>query len=318
MPVQIITHTIKSAGGDYTTLSAWESAQQRDLTSGSAISGTITGTDGQIEKAECYEMDLSGTVTINGWTTTASNYVWVMTPTGERHSGITVGTATGGGFHIRNGGNVFGFHPNHYGVIEGIYVECTATAVGSDRNTFHNLTTGTTTNGNWLFKNNLSVNRNIVSTTQFSTALFRGTLVNNFFITAAADGLSVHGATSAKVINNTVLFNGSTATTSSRGFLFGVGVSIWNNYVGNFSSDFVNVGTGSASSFGYNASRDTSATARFGTTSLSNMLPTEQFLVIGAVGATNIDLHLSASSGLIDAGSSTTTATLDIDGDSRS
>lgn len=76
-----ITHTIGSNSDirDYTSLGAWESAQQRDLV---AV--------GEIEIAECYDDGevIPGGVTINGWTTSETNYIKIYTPLSQRHKGI--------------------------------------------------------------------------------------------------------------------------------------------------------------------------------------------------------------------------------------
>ena len=69
------TKTIKTSGGDYTTLSAWEAGEQAD----------ITGLGPSV--AECYSMSDTTAVVIAGWTTTASDYIRIYTPTSERHDG---------------------------------------------------------------------------------------------------------------------------------------------------------------------------------------------------------------------------------------
>lgn len=70
------TKTIKPSGGDYTSLNAWEAGEQANITGlGPAI-------------AECYSMLDSTAVVINGWTTTASDYIKIYTPTAERHAGV--------------------------------------------------------------------------------------------------------------------------------------------------------------------------------------------------------------------------------------
>jgi hypothetical protein len=81
------TRTIKSAGGDYTSLVSWEAARN----------GDITGLGPEI--AECYNFSITETVTFNGWTTTAADYISIYVPTAERHNG-TVST----GFKITGGG----------------------------------------------------------------------------------------------------------------------------------------------------------------------------------------------------------------------
>lgn len=62
--VTTVIHTIASAGGDYTSLSAWEAAQQRDLTTAKALA-----------VAECSPFIDTTAVVIDGWTTSATQYI---------------------------------------------------------------------------------------------------------------------------------------------------------------------------------------------------------------------------------------------------
>lgn len=75
--------TIKSAGGDYSSLSAWEAAKQAVLSAP--------------EEAECYDFADTTEVAIAGWTTDATNYIRIYTPTAERHTGL-IGT----GYRLTN------------------------------------------------------------------------------------------------------------------------------------------------------------------------------------------------------------------------
>ena len=63
MPTTVV-HTIKSSGGDYSSLSAWEAAQQRNLV-----------TADEIAVAECYGFVDTTLTTISGWTTGVNNYI---------------------------------------------------------------------------------------------------------------------------------------------------------------------------------------------------------------------------------------------------
>src|SRR3990170_294773 len=71
-----ITKTIKSSGGDYTSLSAWEAANQANIV-----------TADQIHVAECYSMLDTAQCVIDGWTTDATRYIEIKTPVSERHDG---------------------------------------------------------------------------------------------------------------------------------------------------------------------------------------------------------------------------------------
>ena len=72
-----VTKTVKSSGGDYTSLSAWEAGQQADIV-----------TADQIQQAECYTMTDTAQCVINGWTTDATRYIRIYTPASERHAGV--------------------------------------------------------------------------------------------------------------------------------------------------------------------------------------------------------------------------------------
>ena len=109
--------TIRASGGDYSTLSAWEAAEQSDLTADGGQGLCI---------AECYNdwpTGLDDRVSITGWTTDASNYVKIYTPISERHTGTLYS-----GFTIVNGISNLKtlITSQNYTHIEGIAVHCTA------------------------------------------------------------------------------------------------------------------------------------------------------------------------------------------------
>jgi len=91
-----IIHSVGTAGAptrDYSSLSAWESAQQRDLVSAD-----------EIAIAECYNDGLmTNSPTISGWVTDTTRYIKIYTPDAERHDGTgTVGFKLFGKIEIRN------------------------------------------------------------------------------------------------------------------------------------------------------------------------------------------------------------------------
>lgn len=71
-----VTKTIKSSGGDYSSLNAWEAGEQADLVSAD-----------EIAIAECYAFEDTTEVTIAGWTVDSTRYIKIYTPTAERHPG---------------------------------------------------------------------------------------------------------------------------------------------------------------------------------------------------------------------------------------
>jgi hypothetical protein len=70
-----------SAGPWYTSLFAWEAAEDRDLTSTSRYS------NGEIEMAECWPTLDTTAVVIDGWVTAQDNFIKVYTPLNQRHGG---------------------------------------------------------------------------------------------------------------------------------------------------------------------------------------------------------------------------------------
>lgn len=73
----IRTVTVKSSGGDYSSLSAAEAGEQNNLVT----------LDRQLD-IECYAFSDTAAVVINGWTTDATRYVRIHCPTAEGHSGV--------------------------------------------------------------------------------------------------------------------------------------------------------------------------------------------------------------------------------------
>ncbi len=73
----INTRTVKSAGGDYTSLSAWEAGRQ----------GNLTVTDA-IEIVECYNKTDTLPLFLSGWTTSATQYISILAVGAGRHAGV--------------------------------------------------------------------------------------------------------------------------------------------------------------------------------------------------------------------------------------
>lgn len=91
MATEVIS-TVQPSGGDYTTLTAWEAGEQRNLVSAD-----------EIATAECYDFALTDDFAISGWTTDATRYIKIYAPTAERHNG-TARAVGGSGFSITPSG----------------------------------------------------------------------------------------------------------------------------------------------------------------------------------------------------------------------
>lgn len=106
------TVTVKSAGGDYSTLSSAEAGEQADL----------VALDRQLD-IECYSMNDTTNVLISGWTTDATRYIRIFTPSGERHDGKW---NTGKYNLVTGGANVYTFdNTEDYVRIAGLQIENT-------------------------------------------------------------------------------------------------------------------------------------------------------------------------------------------------
>lgn len=71
------TVTVKTSGGDYTSLNGAEAGEQADLPTAD-VNLTI----------ECYAMSDTAAVDFDGWTTDATRMITVTVPVAERHSGV--------------------------------------------------------------------------------------------------------------------------------------------------------------------------------------------------------------------------------------
>lgn len=79
MPTTVTSNVFPGGGGDYTSLQAWESAEQGDLVSDDEIKQAIVDASGNAS---------DGTVlTISGWTTDNDRYLEVIAKDGDEHEG---------------------------------------------------------------------------------------------------------------------------------------------------------------------------------------------------------------------------------------
>lgn len=119
MATEVIS-TIRSSGGDYTSLSSWEAGEQRNLVSAN-----------EIEVAECYNdwpSGLNNTVVVSGWTTDSTHYVVIRPASGNGHNG-TPGT----GFFVSQSGARLSMS-QAYTVVTGIEVRNTGANDGLQLN----------------------------------------------------------------------------------------------------------------------------------------------------------------------------------------
>lgn len=113
-----ITSTVRSAGGDYTSLSAWEAGEQADLP-----------TADEISQAECYDFEDTTAVAIDGWTTDATRYIRVYGATGDE---AQVPYATNAYRLAVSNNTALGIGEN-YVRVERIQIQTTATVASAAR-----------------------------------------------------------------------------------------------------------------------------------------------------------------------------------------
>jgi len=110
-----VTKTIKpsGSGGHYTSLFNWEAGEQANLV-----------TADEIAVAECYAMEDTTAVVIDGFTTDATRYIKIYTPPAERHSGIIDASPSGYYWLNTDSGETIRVSDNHVW-IDGIYIDNT-------------------------------------------------------------------------------------------------------------------------------------------------------------------------------------------------
>lgn len=106
----VVTKTVQVSGGDYTSLSAWEAAQQGDL----------TGARDEVARVECSSnLQDAADVVVDGWTTDATRYIHITTPLTERHGCVWDNTK----YRLSPSGQVSLSIRENYTRVEGLQVE---------------------------------------------------------------------------------------------------------------------------------------------------------------------------------------------------
>jgi hypothetical protein len=302
-----VTHTIKTSGGDYTSLAAWESAQQRDLVSLDEIAA-----------AECYDGAYTGLAGIFGWTTGSANYIRIYTPTAERHDG-TSRDVSGVGAQFKYDGSTTDdcvlYISEDYVRLEGLEIKNTAASGGPSRRGALIVDTAPTGGGlnqlllqDCIFIDGVGSNVPAVWLDQGAlNAILRNCII---IVRGNSQGIGNFDGTSGtlEVSHCTILDQGSGTyglVTQSQG-------TVKNTYAGGFGTEDFYTG-GVAPTGSHNASSDSSASTDF-TRSLTSKAASNQFV---SVTSGSEDLHLKTGSDLEAAGTPLGAVTTDIDGDAR-
>lgn len=279
--------SIRSSGGDYTSLSAWEAGEERDLV-----------TADEIAIAECYDdwpSGLNDTVVISGtWVSDSTRYPIIRCATGHGHDGTP-----GSGFHIR--------HSSVSGTAITIQVSYTR-VIGLD-------VANSTGSGSGIYLAQDGIVEKCLCTTNGGNGItLSGTAGkeqvarNNLCYECSADGIDLGLAAARYVYNNTCVGNGVYGIDAGRN---NSNQHIKNNLCsGNTSGDYNWAGTSIDDD--YNASADTTATGGGGANSVNSQ-------TFSFADAANDDYHLSAAtSGGTDLSAATYGFSDDIDGETRS
>jgi hypothetical protein len=291
---ETITKTIKTAGGDYALLSTWEAALQSDLV-----------TDDWISQAECYAGAYTDAVNVVGWTTGASNYVRIFTPTAERHNG-TARDVSGTGFQIANSGATVITSTEDYVRLEGLDVKTTSATLSA----LLSATGITATN------NSLQIDDCIFQATALTTA-YCVNLVGDTDTRGHMRNCIVYSSGNGINAANSSVFEFSHCTVQSAGatgmLITGNNHTIKNVYSGGATTCFSGAGTPAA--YSHNASTDATADDKGGGTGcLINLTAADQFVSI--TGGSE-DFHLKAGTSLNAAGTPLGAVTDDIVGTAR-
>ena len=263
MPTTVVK-TIRASGGDYTTLTAWEAANQGNLV-----------TADEIRVAECYDDWASGLddkLVIDGSTTDATRYLMITVAAGHRHTGIPQS-----GFFVKKnvGYGALLWDSDLYTRLEWLDLENTnsngqALYANAGSGIYSNLiakTAGTSQYVVGLYSQNITIHGALVygggsGVVQLNSAI--ATNIYNSVATGCAKGFDISSALA--VLKNCVAYNNTT------------------NYSGTFSASSTNNATSSASDDAPGASSVVGITSA------------------DFVNAAGNDYHLAAGSALIGAG----------------
>ncbi len=280
--------TIKpGGGGDYLSLTIWEAAKQADLTGAGP------------EIANCYNGVDSTGVNINGWTTTAADYILIQAAGDGVHNG-TSRDVSGAGYVLSNVAITTTI------LLSEDYVRFVGICIKQDstQNCFLPQTI-TATN------NDIRFNDCIIWRTANTVPNVMGGANTNLTMTNCVNygtGYPIDSRNNA----STTLRYCTHGTSYNFAFVTNTTDTITNCYgYGGTVNDFWSSGSNTGS---YNASSDTSATTQF-TNSLASKAASSQF--VNASLGSSADFHLKTGAALIAAGTNVSGVTTDYEGSTR-
>lgn len=279
MPTTIVNEIRPSGGGDYTSLNAWESAEQRNLVSAD-----------EIEQAEVYSggTATTGTFTIAGWTTDLTRRVIVKAASGEQHNG-TRSQATSACAYVDDEFNATQGHTT----VDGLRIETSSSTaslrVGSG---------GNSVQATWLVQNCL-LGCSVGAGCRFDGANWDNTnrqLIRSCII---FDGLVVIGRSPATApvhaYNCTIIASSGVAFSAS---LTGAVCYSNNNYLRKTSGTEYSAGAGAT----FNQKGPGDATSGTDATTVANRNIAYSTANFTSVTTNSEDLHLTGNSALLQVG----------------
>lgn len=298
MATKIIKTIKQGGGGDYSSIGAWETAEDGDLVSLDEIhTGEVFNDSGAYNEV----------VVINGSTTDATRFMRLRNAAGEKHDGTE---ATGARIRSTTFGAKQISIQDDFTQVIGLEFDCRG-ATGSAQNCVN------INNAKGVLVDKCigyDATGTAVDFVGAGTGDDKNIVQNSFFWDGAGDG--------CRMRNHSIIHNATFNNFSSEGiiaYFTGTGIVVQNGIAMNNggSGDFDEQGgSGNFINFNNNMSEDGTATTHGGSGNLANKTYADQFVSV-TVGSE--DFHLKTGADAIDAGKdlSGNGVTDDIDGDSR-
>lgn len=301
----LVEKSVKSAGGDYSTLSGWESGQQGNLT----ISDTI-------QRACCYDFALSDDVAVSGWTTSATQYPEIRAQKTAADGGATQSglghsrDVSGSGFQISN---------NASGAATIRVVTAFTRVIGLNiKSTDASQPWGTNFGGAWAVANDTTLLDSCVLQAPSCTAGYAlGDTVANLKMTVQNNVIYIGGTTSRLIDTRSAatasLYFNTAKGGADLGFVCDVEATVKDNFCFGFTSQcFWNGGTPTGT---FNASSDSSANSAPYSSGINSLTASNE--LTNVTGGSE-DYSLKGGNHLAGAGTAIGGITVDIAGTTRS
>ena len=282
-----ITKTIKSSGGDYTTVAAWEAAQQGDLV---ALD--------EIHVGEIYDVNTTAALTIDGSTTDATRYMVLTVNSANRHAGKW--DTAFQNFQVSSTGAAIA-NSDDYTRISWVQVRNTSGSAIKSSNTGTYIEQVICTGSAGSSNHGIDL---------ASTAT--NCVLTNIIVHGCHNGINSSAGTGAVISNCTTVANRRAGISSSNA----AALAVKNHYSGgNTTFNYAEGGSANISSWTFTTSMSSNTESTESGLTNSIAYSTANFTNVTAASE---DLHLVTGSALIDVGTDLSGSfTIDIDGVTR-